>query len=199
MNDNLTILVLTGGYSRRFDDEKAFMQIEGRTLIERVVERVENGVQELIISYKCGGDRLKDMFPDALLLRDKHKEEGPLVGLLSALPYVKSRFVAVLPCDHPFVEPQVLDLLKDRAQGHDAAIPRWPNGYLEPLVAVYDAEKLKWAVQKVWGRGMMKLSMVIDELNDVVFVPTEEIRKVDLDLKSFVNINSPEDLEKLAL
>lgn len=196
MIDDLTVLILTGGHSRRFDDDKAFLKVGGNTLIGRVVERFEKA-QRLIISCKKGKRKLRKMFPEAEVVGDEHREEGPLIGLLSALPLVETKYVAVLPCDHPHMKVQVLNFLLERAEGHEAAVPRWPNGYLEPLVAVYDAVKLKEAARRVWSRGLMKLSLVIDELTDVVFVPMEEIREVDPELESFVNINSPDDLESI--
>ncbi len=194
--ENLALLILSGGLSERFQEKKAFIKVKGKPLIKHVAEKIPNKHQELIISCKTGQNKLEKMFPNAKIIKDKKPEDGPMIGLLSSLPHIKSEYVAILSCDCPRIKTEVINMLYKKAETHSAAVPRWPEGFLEPLVAVYQKEELESAVQKAWDNKEMKLSKVIEKLDDVVFVSTEKIKEVDPELDSFINLNTPEKLRE---
>jgi molybdopterin-guanine dinucleotide biosynthesis protein A len=190
----LAILILAGGDSKRFGGEKAFFEIEGRPMIQRVVEEVSKLSGEIVISCRTGLERLAIMYPEAKIIPDKWDKKGALTGIVSALPEVESDYVALVTCDCPKIKSGVIEMLFKSARGHDGATPRWPNGYIDPLQAVYRTKKLQVAAQKVWERGKMRLADVLKMLPDVVYVSTEELKKVDPKLESFLNVNLPEDV-----
>ena len=192
--EKLGILILAGGGSKRFGGEKAFFEIQGKPMIQHVFEKVSKLSTEILISCKARREKLAEMFPEAKVIVDKWDEKGALTGLASALPEVRSEYVGLVTCDSPKVNPHVIELLYGRAKGHDCAIPRWPNGYTEPLQAVYKTEKLREAVGEAWKRKKMRLADMLEMLHDVVFVPTERLKEVDPKLESFLNINAPEDI-----
>jgi molybdopterin-guanine dinucleotide biosynthesis protein A len=92
---------------------------------------------------------------------------------------------------------EIIKLLFQAAKGHNGAVPIWPNSYLEPLQAVYRTEKLLNTARVVWEKGMMRLRVLLAVLSDVVYVPTERLKKVDPKLESLLNVNSLEDLKLL--
>ncbi len=194
--ENLALLILAGGYSERFQGKKAFFEINDQPLIKHVAEDIEKISNELAISYKTGKNKLKELFPNAKIIKDKHTEDGPIVGLLSSLPQIKSEYVAIISCDNPKINPKVLKKLHTKAKNHSAAVPKWPEGHLEPLIAVYNTTELRNAVEKTWERKEMKLSKIIEKLEDVKFVPIEEMKEIDPELKSFLNLNTLEKVEK---
>lgn len=196
----LAVLVLAGGGSERFGGlEKAFFEIGGKPMIQHVVEGISKLSEEIVISCRSGRERLARMFPRAKIVSDKWGRKGALTGLLSALPETEAEYVALASCDCPRIKPEVLRLLFQDARGHDGAIPRWPNGYIEPLQAVYKTDKLQGVVKDVWKGGKMRLAAALEMLPDVVYVSTEKLREVDPTLKSFLNVNSPEDVARLHL
>ena len=142
---------MAGGGGKRFGGEKAFFEIRGKPMIQHVFDRISKLSAEIVISCKSG-EKLAGMFPEAKIIVDKWGEKGALTGLASALPEVESGYVALVTCDSPKVKPEVIELLFDSAKGHDGAIPRWPNGCVEPLQAVYKTEELREAVRKAWKR-----------------------------------------------
>lgn len=194
--EEFAILILAGGDSKRMGCRKAFYVVSGQPMIKRVYLGVKELSAEIIISCKRYREELKQMFPEAKVIVDKGREEGPMVGLISALPEITFDYVAVLACDCPWIKPEVIVFLHDRARGHDGAILRWPNGFIEPLQAVYRTKKLLEATVKAKHKGKTKLGDVVNFLNDVVYVTPEELKKIDPDLVSFTNINSPEDVRK---
>ena len=195
--EKLGILILAGGGSKRFGGEKAFFELRGKPMVQHVFERISKLSTGIVISCKSSGEKLREMFPDAKIIMDKWDEKGALTGLASALPEVRSEYVALVTCDSPKIKPQVLELLFDYASGHDGAIPRWPNGYIEPLQAVYRTDRLREAVRKAWEKKRMRLISFLEMLPDVVYVPTERLREFDPKLETFLNINSPEDVLRL--
>ena len=191
----LSILILAGGGSQRFGGEKALFEIGGKPMLQHVVERISGLSEKVVISLKSNR-RLARMFPGTKIVLDKWSRRGALTGLMSALPEIKSEYVALVTCDCPKIKPEVIELLFKSAKGHDGAIPRWPNGYIEPLQAVYRTEKLRKAVDKAWKEGRMRLASVIEMLPDIVYIPTQKLKEVDPMMESFLNINSPEDIAR---
>lgn len=193
----LAVLILAGGGGERFGGEKAFFEIDGRPMIQHVVEEVSKLSGEIVISCRADREKLATMFPGAKVVSDRWDRKGALTGIVSALPEVTAEYVALVTCDCPKIKAEVLEMLLKSARGHDGAIPRWPNGYVEPLQAIYRAEKLREAAQNAWESGKMKLTDVLKILADVVYVPVEMIRDGDPTLESFLNVNSPKDIKNL--
>jgi molybdopterin-guanine dinucleotide biosynthesis protein A len=190
----LGILILAGGGGKRFGGEKAFFEINGKPMIQHVVERVSDLSKELVIACRSDGKRLAKMFPTAKVIVDKSEIRGALAGLVGGLPEIESEYTAVMTCDCPLIEPEVIKMLFERARGRGGAVPRWPNGYLEPLQAVYNTTELLKAANRAWERNDMRLTKVLKLIPDLAFVSTDELRKVDPLLKTFLNVNSPEEL-----
>ena len=190
----LGILILAGGGGERFGGEKALFRIGGKPMIQLVFEEIRKLSREVVISCRSSREKLARMFPEAKIVPDKFDKKGALTGLMSALPEIGSEYVALVTCDSPKIKSEVLKLIFRSAQGHDGAIPKWPNGYIEPLQAVYNTGKLRRAVIEAWGDGKMRLAEVLGRLSDIVYVSTEELKKADPELESFLNVNLPEDL-----
>lgn len=187
----LSLLILAGGRSERWGTEKALVEVEGRPLVLHVLERLGRLSEERVVSCKPGmGLRLEGV----RVVEDEGEEKGAVVGLLSALPSVRGEYVAVVACDHPRASPEVMEELAERAEGHDGAVPLWPNGYLEPLHAVYRTGSLLRALRGAGGER--RLRKILEGL-DIVYVPVEELRELDPWLDCFFNLNSPEDLPRL--
>lgn len=191
-------MVLAGGGSKRFGREKPFFEINGKPMIQHVVGNLSKLSKELVISCKPSREKLVGMFPSAKIIVDKYERKGALTGLVSALPEVKSEYTALVTCDCPKIKPEVIELLFENSKNHGGAVARWPNGYVEPLQAVYETEKLRKAVNEVWKKGRMRLIEVLNIVPDIVYVPMEKLREIDPKLESFLNVNSPEDIEFLS-
>ncbi len=188
------ILILAGGRSERLGCLKALYPLAGQPMIKHVFDRVAGLSDEVVISCKLGGRDLKRIFPKARVVVDRSRAKGPLVGMAEALPVIGADYVAVLPCDCPTIKPDVVRTLFERAKGHDGALLIWPNGYLEPLQAVYRTKKLLGAVQKARKSKRNKLGDIADSLGDVIYISTDEMRQIDPKLESFANINSRNDV-----
>jgi len=109
---------------------------------------------------------------------------------------MRSEYSAVLSCDAPFVMADVLRILFRKALRSDAAIPKWPNGDIEPLQAVYKVRSAIPAARYALGRHEFRNVDMIKRLNRVTYVPVREIKRIDKGLMTFFNVNRPSDLRR---
>ncbi|WP_174591534.1 molybdenum cofactor guanylyltransferase [Methanocella conradii] len=194
-------LILAGGRSTRFGgEEKSLMLIGGKRMICRVVEALSPVVDEVIISVR--DERQRDLLSPFVsgheFVFDEIHGIGPLSGVCAGLKRAKGEYVAVVACDMPLINGAAIGLLFDVAEGHDAAVPVHEGGLIEPLHAVYRREAMLDAVKKSIEAGERKISAPLRRLKDVVYVPDDEIRKVDPGLDTFLNVNRAEDVELIS-
>ncbi len=194
-------IILAGGRSTRFGGgEKSLKPVNGRPMICHVREAVRPIVDEVVFSFRDEGQRDR-VFPylsgsgDPVVYDELH-DIGPLAGVMRALEAARGEYVVIVACDMPFVNPRAIELLFERARGHDAAVPRDAGSFLEPLHAVYRREPMIRAVEQALRAGERRIAAPLKYLKDVVYVPADEIRKVDPGLKTFLNVNRAEDLPR---
>lgn len=194
-------LILAGGMGSRLGyREKALIDINGRPVIELIIERLEKIVDSIIISVR---DRAQGELLEATLSRgyrfayDDHRNMGPISGILSGLSECQDEYCFILACDMPFINADVVGLLFKRCESYDAAIPRWEDGFIEPLHAVYRCMPMIQETRKAIERGEKIILAPVFGMN-VNYVPVDEIRKLDTDLRTFININTDEDIQGLS-
>ena len=195
-----TGIILCGGRSRRFGKDKALLTIGETPMIRRMAGRISQVVGEIIIaardSAQCESLAAVSAIPDgAEVVYDPVKGYGPVAGILAGLSASKSEYSICLACDLPYVNIEVIDALFGCAEANnsDAAIPKHPDGTLEPLHAVY-GRSMADACRDAVDRKEHTIRGAISLLGGVVFVPTESLRRFDPDLRTFLNVNYPEDL-----
>lgn len=181
--------------------EKALLEFEGKTILERLFESLFQVVDEIILSVRDRTQEQKfrsliEKFPsrDIRFCFDTLENAGPLEGIRAGLLESRSKYSFVCAGDMPFVSSRVVNLLFEKASGHDAALPRWEEGKFEPLHAVY-SKKIIPEIQKTFEKGRHSVLTPVFEMRDVVFVEVSEIRKLDPGLRTFANINTVEDME----
>ncbi len=194
-------LILAGGMGRRLGyREKALIDINGKTLIALIIEKLEKVVDSIIISVR---DRAQEeLLKAALSLEyrfayDIHKNTGPMSGILSGLSPCEDEYCFIAACDMPFINENVVRLLFRRSENFDAAIPRWEDGFLEPLHAVYRCVPMIHETKQAIERGETIILAPVFKMK-VNYVPMDDVRKLDPDLRTFININTNDDIQKLS-
>jgi molybdopterin-guanine dinucleotide biosynthesis protein A len=205
-------LILAGGKSRRFQlkggrwEDKALAALSGKPLLIRAVENVQGVVDEVAVGVNDEerGERYAEILKKhalnavRIVVDEKNDISGPTVAIMSGLRRVQGDYCLTLPCDMPFLQPKVADYLFRQAEGFDVAVPMWPNGRLETLLTVLERRsgleitetlcKLKRPRSDDIQRGAGKI-LLASTVNG--------IKTLDPELKSFININSKEDLSRL--
>lgn len=129
--------VLAGGRSLRMGRDKARIELAGRSLLGRMLEKV----QALGVRARVAGLREPVDGVTAEVIPDAHPECGPLSGMETALGRSEAELVLVLGVDLPLLETEFLAWMLRRAEttGALATIPKL-LGEPQPLCAVYRRE-----------------------------------------------------------
>ncbi|MFA4955593.1 MAG: molybdenum cofactor guanylyltransferase [Candidatus Methanoperedens sp.] len=192
-------IILAGGRGKRIGNrEKSMMVINGQPLITYVIKSLENVVDEIIISVrdKAQGELLDTILQGYTYSFDEFENKGPLSGILSGLTLCRNEFCFIAACDMPFINENVVKMLFRLSAAHDAVIPRWEDGFLEPLHAVYRCKPMIRESRKAIELGENTILAPINRIN-VNYRGIETIRKIDPNLRTFININTPEDMERI--
>jgi molybdopterin-guanine dinucleotide biosynthesis protein A len=192
-------IVLAGGVSSRFGQDKGILKIANKPLIKHVIDAVNPVVDETIVVTNSQ-DRIteyaKVVTTDVRFAIDSCESKGPLIGALTGFGSAHGKYALLLPFDTPFVSREVVSLLFELCLGKAAAIPRWPNEQIEPLHAVYQTKLALEAAKSAVSEGKLTMRAMIEKLRGVRYVSTLVIQQLDPDLRAFFNINTPLDLKK---
>jgi molybdopterin-guanine dinucleotide biosynthesis protein A len=140
----------------------------------------------------------------ARLVRDEVEQSGPLAGLAAGLAVCRHEYALALACDLPLVQDALIDALLAYPRPYDALAPIRPDGgaraprnpqAAEPLLAIYRRTCLA-AIRDCLQRGARALVALL-ELVDVRYLPPDIWRRFDPHGASFININSPDDAERV--
>jgi molybdopterin-guanine dinucleotide biosynthesis protein A len=186
-------IILVGGEGRRVAGrEKYFFRYEGKTFIERLIVVFDGVVDEILLVARSPEqcERFKEL-RGIRCVADKRQGIGPVGGLHAGACAASGDLLFVTACDMPCVNPAVVGRLFEAVDGFDAAIPEWRPGMIEPLHAVYRQSAVCGYLS---GHHSSSLRSMVEALR-AVYVPVEDFRTIDPDLRTFLNINRLEDLE----
>ncbi|MBC8331558.1 MAG: molybdenum cofactor guanylyltransferase [Anaerolineae bacterium] len=189
----LTIVIQAGGQSNRMGQDKALLSFLGRPLIERVLERVSPLADETLITTNTpAGFR----YLEIPLIPDIIPKRGALGGLYTALCAARGDLVAVIACDMPFVNADILAACRNILLNTpvDAAIPRAEHG-LEPLHAIYRRATCLPAVKAAIDADQWR--MIAWHKNAQIHeVPEDILYPLDPRGLAFMNVNTPEEFRR---
>ena len=119
MNDNnILAVVLAGGQSKRFGEDKNQAKLGNLTLLEHVLAKVTKKFEKILIISNQNLN-LK-MLNSITIIPDCIQENlGPLVGVLSAMKWIKKnnkqyQWIATFPSDTPFFDTSIIEKYKSR-------------------------------------------------------------------------------------
>jgi len=182
--------VLAGGDSRTFGRDKLTYKVYGKPLIMYCIERVERSkeINKIVIVTREGReDEFKrlgyDVIVDNLLV-------GPIGGIYVTLLEFGEAFV--VGGDMPLIVPEFVDFIVKmfrRSRG-DLVVPLWPNGFLEPLHAVYSRGVINTLKESIQSRSYRVQDAI--RRSRACFIKVEDLpRKWH---ESFFNVNTMKDI-----
>jgi molybdopterin-guanine dinucleotide biosynthesis protein A len=187
---DITGVILVGGKSRRMGRDKAFLQIAGKTLFERVLEIFGVSFDRLVLV----GDRAERFAGFGLPVLPDIYPGSALGGLYTALSHAETEYIFVSSCDLPFPNREILLYLCSLRAGFDAVVPNTAHGF-EPLFALY-AKSCLGPMRELLESGNFCAYAYYPQIR-VRYVKGEELAHLDRDGRSFVNVNTPEEFEKI--
>ncbi len=191
IREDITGVILAGGRGTRFHGRnKALIQINGGTILDRLCKVLSSIFDHVLLITNAPQDYLAW---DIAMASDLFGIRSSLTGIHAALFHATTPYVFCTACDTPFLQPELIRLIVGRMDGrYEVVMPETGKG-TEALCAVYAKTCLPRIEQAVID-GRLKILRVFRQ-ERIGRVPESEIRKVDPDLISFFNINTPQDLE----
>jgi molybdopterin-guanine dinucleotide biosynthesis protein A len=197
MSETNGVIVAGGRSVRMGETEKALVEVGGTPLVRRVADRLLETADRLVVN--CRDDQrgvietaLSGIDPEPRFAIDPAPDRGPVAGIETGLQAVETDYAAVAAVDMPFLDPDLVSYLFERAAGHDAAIPR-PSEWFEPLHAVYRTDPMVEACERALEEPHPRIIEPLSSLDRVIVDRAELLEHGSLD--SFEGIDTPEDVQ----
>ena len=222
----ISCIILAGGESNRFGEDKPFFNFNGKSFLERAIDAATEISGDIVICVR-GEDKIKDCLAEAKNVAKKRAEagkrslipeiiaddkycgfKGPLKGIYSSIKILKGKLTLVMECDAPFFNfDAASELIKKlEAEKVDAVIPMWPDSTVEPLLACYKTKETARILEILnhYALNLKEHFLFTDSVNISRFLSSVYYYNIfdmvknnpDLKAESFININSKKDLEK---
>jgi molybdopterin-guanine dinucleotide biosynthesis protein A len=188
--DQVTGVILAGGRATRMGGvDKGLVPINGRPMIAWVIDALRPQVAEVLINANRNRDRYEE-FACPVIDDGDSEFRGPLAGIASAMRVAKTPWVAVVPCDSPLLDGELVARLYAAAVSSGSAVSAAHDGErLQPVFALL-ARDLLDDLAGYLDDGQRKIDRWYDRHGyaAVDFSDTAA---------SFANINAPEDRSAL--
>ncbi|HYI02539.1 molybdenum cofactor guanylyltransferase [Hyalangium sp.] len=191
---DVTLAVVAGGQGRRLSGvPKGLLKLGEGTVLERLLGLAPLFAEVVLVAnapepYAHFGLRT---------VADAVPGKGAPGGVHAALGAARTAWVLAVACDMPFVQPEAVRVLLEARASEVDAVCFTVQGRVEPLLAVYRA-----SLAGPWGEGLEAGDPSLRELlarSRARLLPEEALRAVDAELRSLVNVNTPEDLRRHGL
>ena len=192
-DNNILAVVLAGGKSKRFGEDKNQTKLGDKTLLEHVLSKISNKFEEILI-VSSHNQEIKKL-ENVTVIPDCFEDFGPLAGVLSSMKWVKEnqkkyKWVATFPSDTPFFETSIIEEYKKRIKINDSS-----------LYFIKSNNKR----HNIFGLWSIDLLEILDNTLNNNFRKVEDwankigVKTIDIEVKKFdpfFNINTKEDFEK---
>ena len=191
--NNILAVILAGGKSKRFGEDKNQAKLGSKSLLKHVIERVREKFQKiLIISNK--NPKIKkmdyiDIIPDCI-----EGNLGPLVGVLSAMKWVKEKkknykWIATFPSDTPFFDNSIVKKYYEEIKNNKSSLYFIKsNEKRHNIFGLWSVELMDILEEDIVKKNFRK----VEEWSNKIGVKTINVKTNKFD--SFLNINTKEDL-----
>jgi molybdopterin-guanine dinucleotide biosynthesis protein A len=209
-----TGVILAGGENRRMPVLKGFIEVGGEKIIERNLKILKRLFSRVFIVTNQPELYVHFGVP---MLGDVYDTRGPMTGVLTALLNSSTEWVFVSACDMPFIDPGLIRFMADerynpvclsimnakqkqdltvmpRRAIYDIVVPV-VNQRAEPLFAYY-SKKIQDSLEEFVLSGKKGIKYFLLNRNKrVKYITSDEIKDIDPEARSFINLNTPEDID----
>jgi len=195
--NNHTAIILAGGQSRRMGRNKALLPLPGNpqqtqvTLVEHMASLLLAHCQEVVLVARDEQQMaLYDFISNVRCVIDQVPDVGPLMGVYSGLCSLSSTHALVTAVDMPFVQPAMIAFLLEQWREDELLVPV-VAGIPQVLCAVYPTALLPVIEQRLCeGRHDPRSLLTAAHVR---YVEEAQLRLIDPELRSFINLNTPDE------
>lgn len=192
-------IVLASSSLKGSNDDSAFLELNGKPLIDYVVNVVKAFTDEVIIVTNSQKDMEKYSMvvsSEVKFVFNQKDYKSRLTQILTGFEAAQGEYSLVLPAGSAFVSEEIMSLLFELCVGKAAVIPRWTNQEIEALHAVYNTQQALEASKAALAGGETEMENMVEKLRGVRYLSTMVIEQLDPDFKSFLVIKGAADLKK---
>jgi molybdopterin-guanine dinucleotide biosynthesis protein A len=186
-------IVLCGGESRRMGRPKAWLPVGRETMLARVVGVLRRVVDPVVVVGAPGQD-LPALVADVVVVRDAVPGRGPLEGLAAGFQELPEEVEAafVSSCDVPLLREAFIRFVVESLGDADIAVPH-TDGFFHPLAAVY-RRRVVVEINRLLAADRLRPFFLFEAVATRTLT-AEKLRRVDPELDSLRNLNTPEDYD----
>lgn len=178
-----TAIILAGGNSSRMGEDKGLMVIDGKPMIQHVID-IAKGVVENIIIVSNNPEYERFGYS---VVKDEVEGKGPLGGIYTGLIHSKTQLSLVLSCDIPYVNASLLNLLISHSEDSDITIPK-KDEVTHQLMGVF-SKRCLIAFKNAIDDNELKLITLFEKLNLNV------VDASHFSSRLFTNVNQKDDIK----
>ena len=192
-HNNILGTVLAGGKSQRFGEDKSQVKLDGKLLIDHILNEIINEFKEILI---VSNNQINFKHSDKIsMISDLKKDQGPLGGVLSAMKWVKEsnkdyKWISTFPVDTPFFKKEILQNFLSEINLEEGKL------------FFIKSNNTRHNIFGVWSIDLM--DKLEEDLNNgerkvESWANSVGVKVIDMEFLNedpFFNINSKEDLEK---
>ena len=194
IENNIIGIILAGGKSSRFGEDKSNIRLGNKTLLDHTVDRIEKEFSEVLII----SNNKKHNYKNEKIYTVKDCIEGqlgPLVGILTAMKWVKEnkknyKWIASFPCDTPFFDIGLISKLKLKTKATSKKLIFLnSNKKRHNIFGLWSMDLIE-TLEKDIKNSFRKVEIWADKVGyESIHIDTEKFDR-------FLNINTKEDFEK---
>ena len=185
---DITGVILVGGKSRRMGTDKAFLELDGIPLIERLLLVFRECFSQTILVGDNGG---RFSAYDVTVVADIYPG-SPLGGIYSGLYNATDEHIFVASCDLTYPNSAVIRKICSLKDNYDVVVPTLSHGF-ETLCAIYSKSCLT-AMRDMLECGNHRIFDLYPQIN-VRAIPYEELVSIDKNETAFLSVNTPEEFD----
>lgn len=183
----VTAIILAGGKSSRFGQDKSLLMWKNQLLMERLVDLCRNFAEEILIvsnqENKFGIEGTKE-------ISDIYPNMGPLGGLHAGLKSATYERIFLMGCDMPMADCSFARKLLLKLNDYEAAVP-CRDGYFHPVFTAFRRTPALIISDKMLKQGKCKVLTLLEMLRTYYWECSDE------EERTLYNVNYSEDYIRL--
>ena len=194
IENNILGIILAGGKSSRFGEDKSIAKLGDKTLLDHTINKIENEFTEILLISNNKEFNFKNnkihVVEDCI-----EGQLGPLVGILTAMKWViinkkNYKWIASFPCDTPFFDIKLISELKIKIkETSKKLIFLNSNKKRHNIFGLWSMDLIE-ILEKDIKNSFRKVELWADKIG------YENININEEKFDRFLNINTKKDLEK---
>ena len=192
-HNNILAVVLAGGKSQRFGQDKSQVKFQGKMLIDHILSEIIDQFNEtLIVTNK----KINFMNSNKISITKDFKENlGPLGGVLSAMKWIKTNnrkynWISTFPTDTPFFTKKELKTFYEKIKINDSKL-----FFVKSQKTIHNIFGV-WSLELI---NQLEIDLLAGKRKVEDWAKSVGVSIIEIEYKSidpFFNINTKKDLDE---